>query len=229
MKYLWELAVRAKKSKIGLESVTFVKAEQFSPYLEVSLEDLNEAHIPNLVEINPYYSFLSVFKDYFDPDYQSDVEIRHELFNLMIHFLAELDTHMGMTKREYELIFVIQDIEQGVYGDGLRSDFNLFDLLEKKVVAENLLRLHLLGEGVYLFQDTVRKLYKNATIYGNLTDKDVLMVHLLVEESRSHVERIQLLHQLFLPYHYEVEIYWIQLFGVIGVDESMKQEEIVMY
>jgi len=229
MKYIWDLIARAKSQEMNPTDLMFVPAKDFSPYLELSFEDLNDKNIPSVVEVNPYYRFLSVFKDYFDPDYDGDVEIRNELFNLIIHYLAELDTYMGMTRREYEINFVIGDVEQGLYGDEVSEGFRLFNLPEKKMVGENLLRLHLLGEGVYLFQDAVRKLYKKSVVYGNLTDRDVVMVHLLVEEEEDHRRRIQVLENLFLPYHYEVEIYWIYLFGIMGIDGAMKLEEMVLY
>ena len=229
MKYMWELIVRAKAQEVKLTDITFIPAKQFSPYLELSFEDLNDNNVPDVVEVNPYYRFLVVFKDYFDPDYHGDVVIRTELFNLIIHYLAELDTYMGMTRREYEIILAVEDVERGLYGDEVRDGFKLFDVLEKKVVADNLLRLYTLGEGVYLFQDTIRKLYKKATIYGNLTDEDMLMVHLLVEESEIDERKVRTLERLFVPYHYDVEIFWIHLFGIIGVGAAMKLEEIVMY
>ncbi|MCL1989641.1 MAG: hypothetical protein FWG67_02000 [Defluviitaleaceae bacterium] len=229
MKYIWELIAKAKGKGLQPTDLTFLPTKDFSPYLELNFEDLNDDTVPTVAEVNPYYRFLTVFKDYFDPDYHGDVTIRHELFNLICHYLAELDTYMGMTKREYELLFVIHDIEQGLYGHRIRDGFSLFDWLEKKVVAENLLRLYTLGEGIYLFDDTVRKLYKKATIYGNLTDKDVLMVHLLVEESDVHTRRIQCLKNIFLACQYDVDIYWIHLFGIMGIDGAMKQGEMVMY
>ena len=229
MKYIWELIARAKGKEMTPTDITFIPAKTFSPYLELNFEDLNHQGIPDVVEVNPYYRFLAVFKDYFAPDYHEDIEIRHELFNLIIHYLAELDTHMGMTKREYELIFVIDDIKRKLYGDTTANDFSLFTPLEKKMVAESLLRHYTLNEGVYLFQQTVRQLYQKATIYGNLTDKDVLLVHLLVEESEEQRQRIQVLKKLFLPYYYEVEIYWIHLFGIIGIESAMKLDEMVLY
>jgi len=229
MKYIWELVARAKSLEMRTTDLMFIPARDFSPYLELSFADLNDRRIPKVLEVNPYYRFLAVFKDYFDPDYDGDVEIRDELFNLIVHYLAELDTYMGMTKREYEINFVIADIERGAYGEGVEEGFGLFALLEKKVVADNLLRLHTLSEGVFLFQDAVRKLYLRSTVYGNLTDRDVVLVHLLVEESREHRERIRVLESLFLPYHYEVEIYWVHLFGIIGIDGAMRVGEVVLY
>jgi len=229
MKYIWELVARAKSQEMRPSELMFIPAKDFSPYLELNFEDLNDTRIPSVLEVNPYYRFLIVFKDYFDPNYDGDACIRNEFFNLTIHYLAELDTYMGMTKREYEINFVIADIERGDYGVAVREDFRLFSLLEKKVVADNLLRLHTLSEGVFLFQDAVRRLYQKAMVYGNLTDRDVLMVHLLVEESREHRARIGVLKKLFLPCYYGVEIYWMHLFGIVGIDRAMRMGEVVMY
>jgi len=229
MKYFWELVASAKSQAIALTDLTFLPAKNFSPYLELSFEALNDTTIPSVVEVNPYYRFLTVFQDYFDPNYPDDLAIRNELFNLIIHYLAEFDTYLGMTKREYELIFVIDEIERGCYGDLIGTGFNHFTPLEKKLVADNLLRLYTQGEGVYLFQDAINKLYDKATIYGNLTDKDLLILHLLVEETPVHRQKIHTLQALFLPHYYEVEIYWQRLFGIIGVDASMKQAEMVLY
>ena len=229
MRYIWELVAHAKSQELRPTDIVFAAAKEFSPYLELNFENLNDYSVPDVAEVNPYYRFLLVFKDYFDPDYDGDIEIRNELFNLIIHYLAELDTYMGMTRRDYEIIFVIYDTLRGLYGDKVSEDFRLFTLLEKKVVADNLLRLHTLNEGVYLFKDTVRRLYKKSTVYGNLTDRDVLMAHLLVKEGDEHVRRVQVLKSLFLPYHYEVEIYWIKLFGIVGIDGAMIQEDMVMY
>jgi len=229
MKYIWELVARAKSQELKPADIEFMPAKKFSPYLELSLEDLNDYSVPSVAEVNPYLRFLTVFKNYFNPDYDEDHEFRNELFNLIIHYLAELDTHMGITKRDYEVILASHDIESGLYGEELANGFRLFSLLEKKAVTANLLRLYTSNEGVHLFQDAVGKLYKKSTVYGNYTDRDVVMTHLLVEESEEHIGRIQVLKSMFLPCHYEVEIYWIHLFGIIGIDGAMKQEEMVMY
>ena len=229
MKQMWELIVKAKTLGIDSTGIVFTPAQKFSPYLELNFEDLNDDTVPAVIEINPYYRFLSVFKDYFDPDYHDDLTIRMELFNLIIHYLAELDTYMGMTSWDYEIILAVHDINCGFYGDKIRTDFDLFNIIEKKLIAGNLLRHHTLAEGVHLFQDTVRKLYPKAVIYGNMTDEDVIVVHLLMEESDVEKRIICILKQLFLPCHYGVEIFWIHLFGIIGVNAAMKLEEIVMY
>ena len=88
MKYIWELVALAKSQELRPTDIVFTSAKEFSPYLELSFEDLNDYSVPSVAEVNPYYRFLVVFKDYFDPDYDGDSEIRTELFNLIIHYLG---------------------------------------------------------------------------------------------------------------------------------------------
>ena len=229
MKYIWELMAQAKAEEIEPEQITFKKAEEFSPYMEMSFENLNDKHVPNIAQVNPYYRFTSVFKDYFNPDGEDEDIIRKQLFNVIVHYLAELDTYMGMTWREYEILLLIEDIKLGVFGKQTQEDFEFFKPVEKKIVCENVLRLYTIGEGIFLFQDIVKKLYPDSMVYGNLADKDVLMTHLFVKETDVDRRRIEVLKKLLLPCFYEVEIYWISLFGLLGVDVTMKQEEFLMY
>jgi len=230
MKYIWDLMARANAQEIPHNSLTFIPAKNFSPYLEISMENLNDTQIPEIIEVNPYYRFLPVFNDYFKPDYHDDECIREELFNLIIHYLANLDTYMGMTKREYEIILTIEDIKNGTVDPTIKDDFGkLFTISEQKIIGNNFLKHHTLNEGIYLFGDCVKKLYKKATIYGNLTEKDELLVHLLVGESDIHKARLNVLKQLFLPEYCDMELYWIFFCGIVGIDVAMTLDEMVMY
>jgi hypothetical protein len=229
VKYIWELVVQAKQLGVSKEKINFTYPQRFSPYMEMSFEHLNEVDFISEVEVNPYYRFLEVFKGYYHPDNLDDLEIRGILFDLIVHYLAELDSHMGLTKVEYHINFVIRDIERGIFGDLVREQFKTCSLLEKKQVANNVLRFYITGEGIYLFQDSIKKLFEKATIFANINDKDMLLVHLAVPETKEREQKVQLLKTIFLPFKYEIRIYWEHLFGVIGVPGLMKQGEILMY
>ena len=227
--YIWALLIKAIEEGIPKKAITFTYPKRFSPYLELNLEHLNDQNVTTVAEVNPYYRFLSVFKDYFHPDHEENMEIREVLYDLIMHYLAELDTYMGITKREYQINFVIRDIEAGIFGRDLQNKFSVFSLYEKKIIGNNLLRLYMTGEGVYLFQDSVKKIFAKAVIYADIKESDTIMVHLVAKETAARKQKIQLLQTLFLPFKYEIELYWEYIFGVIDVEGFMKQEEIVMY
>jgi hypothetical protein len=229
VKYIWQLAVQAKQLGVSKENINFTYPRRLSPYMEMSFENLNETDLITEVEVNPYYRFLEVFEAYYHPDNLEDLEIRDILFDIIIHYLAELDSYMGVTKREYHINFVIRDIEAGIFGDASREQFKSCTFLEKKHIANNVLRLYITGEGVFLFQDSIKKLFEKATIFANISDKDMLLLYLAVPETREREQKVQLLKTLFLPFKYEIKIYWEYLFGVLGVPGLMKQGEILMY
>lgn len=229
MNYVWELLIQAKQQGISKEKISFVCPRQFSPYMEISYDHLNETELVTEVDVNPYYRFSEVFKGYFHPDYLEDIEIREILFDLFFHYLAELDSYMGVTKREYQVNFVIKDMENGIFGDVAKEQFKYCTINEKKEIANNVLCLYTISEGVYLFQDSIKKLFDKATIFANNSDRDMLLIHLAVPETKEREQKVQLLKTIFLPLKYEMRIYWEHLFGVIGVPELMRQGEILMY
>ena len=229
MNYIWELLVRGRQQGISHHEITFTYPERFSPYTELSFEHLNQEEVMEVADVNPYYRFNEVFQGYFHPDYLEDKEVREVLFDIIIHYLANLDSYKGMTKREYHINFTIREIESGIFGETVREGFQTCTLKEKKIIAENVLRLHQTGEGIYLFQDSIRKVFEKSTIFANNSDRDMLLIHLAVPETREREQKIQLLKTLFLPFKYEMRIYWEYLFGVVGVPELMKQGEILMY
>ena len=229
MNYIWELLVRGRQQGLSGEEITFTYPERFSPYTELAFDHLNQSEVVTVAEVNPYYRFNEVFKGYFHLDYLEDIEVREVLFDVLIHYLADLDSYMGMTKREYHINFTIREIGDGIYGETVKEGFQVCTLKEKKIIAENVLRLHQTGEGIYLFQDSIRKIFNKATIFANNSDRDMLLIHLAVPETKEREQKVELLKTIFLPFKYEMRIYWEYLFGVVGVPELMKQGEILMY
>ena len=69
MNYAWEAVLMAEKEKRGRNGLRFVEASIASPYMEVSVADLNlECPEDDRVEINPFYRLGDVFGQLFDKD-----------------------------------------------------------------------------------------------------------------------------------------------------------------
>jgi hypothetical protein len=227
--YIWHAVIQAERGGIPREELQFVPAEVFSPYMELSSKFINSKTVEDQVEVNPYYRFQDLFQHLFDPNYVEDTELRHSLFDLLIHFLADIDRTQGMNKREFHIRFAIQDAEMGLFGDSLGEKLRLLDRDQRDAIFGNLLRLYESGEALYLLKDTVRRIFPGTTIYSNSLGKDELIFYMSIEESEENVSRIQLILELFLPLHYTVELYWRSHFGIIGVDDSMKIDQIALY
>ncbi|WP_088825469.1 iron-dependent peroxidase [Listeria goaensis] len=230
MMFSWEFYIRRLQDTGNLDGIIFKMPKRYSAYMELSFENLNTMTTgQEEVEVNPYYRFAPIFQSMFLPDNRNDEEIKAILFDLVFHYLTELDCKKGMTKREFYIQFVCRDIENGLFGEIVAEDFQYLQQGEKQIIANNLIRLYKTGDGVYLFQDTVMKLFQKATIFAHASDKDMLIIHLHTKETAEKGRKISLLKALFLPFKYELEFYWEYIFGVLAEDAFMRQEEIIIY
>ena len=229
MNYIWELMIRAKEKGIDEADVFFKYGKPFSPYMELSFEDINETKILYEVEINPFYRYHSIFKELFEPDVNENEELIEVLHDLIIHHLKDIDVFMGMNKREYYIKFVIEDIKNGFFGDYIRERIDIFNLGEQKIIANSILNLYKTNECMHLMKDTVSRIFRNAYIFSNIAEKDEIILFLRTKETKEKHEQIEVLKYLFLPFKCHVEVYWEQIFGVIGTYEMMKMDEIMNY
>ncbi len=105
----------------------------------------------------------------------------------------------------------------------------MFTAEEKKTLANNLLRLYETGEGVYLLRDTVRRIFTSTYIFSNAEERDEIIFYLRTKQTEQKEQKLEVIKYLFLPFKCTVEVYWENIFGVIGVDDLMKIEHIMNY
>jgi hypothetical protein len=229
MNYVWDLVIKAHHAGIPIEKLTFIPAKVYSPYMELSNEHLNFKAIEPEIELNPYYRFYEIFKDLFDINNEEDRELRNVLFDVVIHFLTRIDLRQGMNKTEYYIRFILREIAGGSFGPVVRERFGLLNESEQNIVAENVYRLLLTGEMLYLLKDTMQKIFNNSTIYANYETTNELLFFIACEKNELNVEKLELIKELFLPLKFVTIIYWKDHFGIIGMDETMHMDHIAMY
>ena len=229
MNYIWELMIRAKEKGVDEADVFFKYGKPFSAYMELSFEDINETDILHEVEINPFYRYYSIFKELFEPNINENEELIEVIHDLIIHHLKDIDVFMGMNKREYYIKFVIDDMKDGFFGEYIKDKIDIFTLGEQKIVANSILNLYRTNECMHLLKDTVSRIFRNAYIFSNIAEKDEIILFLRTKETKEKYEQIEVLKYLFLPFKCNVEVYWEQIFGVIGTYEMMKMNEIMNY
>lgn len=228
MNYIWDLIIKAKNLKIPKGNIKFSPASKYSPYMELSNENLNFSEIDKNVEINPYYRFYEIFKDMFNINNHEDVELRNTLFDILIHFLTDIDINQGMNKKEYYSKFILKDIYNNLFGTSIKEKINLLEHEEKIMLIDNILKLYSTGQALYLLKDTLRKLFKNSILYTS-EEKDELIFYMGEEKTEINEEKLKLIKEIFMPIKFNTEIYWGNHFGIIGIDESMRIDEIALY
>ena len=107
MNYAWEVVLQAEKENQSRDMLQFVEASEPSPYIEVSMTDLNmDALEESRVEINPLYRFEDVFGRLFDKNVEEMKKTREIFFDVCMHYIVQLDLREGISKEDFYLSLI---------------------------------------------------------------------------------------------------------------------------
>ena len=230
MNYAWEAVLLAEKNKKERDNLRFVEAACPSPYIEVSVTDLNTQAIEeDRIEINPLYRFEKVFGRLFDKNITDMQDTRALLFDICMHYIVQLDLREGLTKEDFYESRIAADIQGGVYGEAALKRFRLFRKSEQKIILRACLMLMKSGDYMTSFKTAVTGVYPHACIYENNEAAYELLVYLGADETDEERERADFLKEMFLPIQEMVYFFYEYPFGVIGVDETMMVDEMVLF
>jgi hypothetical protein len=231
MNYIWDMAIKAARQDIQPDTITFVPSQSFSPYMELAFEDLNTALLETAptIEINPYYRFCDIFKKFLDVNFSGHAEIQTVLFDIITHYLLFIDYHQGLCKREYYGKFILNDIQNGVFGQQLQSSIDVFTIDERHSLLSGLISLYRTSASVHLFKQVVRQIFVHGIIYYRSEDTPEVLIYLGVAETALTRQKIDTLLAFFLPLGFAFRLYWQQHFGIIGLDQTMQMDNIVIY
>lgn len=230
MNYLWEILLQAGEQGVERAKLHFRAADTYSPYIELSEEFLNIVRLsePYVVEINPYYRFLSVFKNIFHPELSDYPELRKGLFQILVHQLGESDLKMGMTREEYYKKMLGREISQGIYGKDMAEAFGLFDKNEKEILLQGMLTMYRTGDNLTLFRHIMCALIPNCIVYHSNDDPYEILVYIGRKESGELNRKVEFIQRQFVGMRYHVDLYYEYHFGIIGIEDAMSVGEIAI-
>ena len=230
MNYLWEAFLNADERGIKKKQMRFLIAESYSGYMEISDSFLNQKELQEelRIEVNPYYRFYDIFKDLFHPEMQEFPDLRKSLANLIFHLLAENDAMSGMTKEEYYKQFLYQNIRSGAFGRDAADTIELFKREERELILSGLLRQYQTGSSLDIFKDMAEELLPENIIYHSNENYYEILVYVGVKKEEQIVAKVELLKKLFVDLPYHVDVYYEHHFGIIGVEETMRIDEIAL-
>ncbi len=230
MNYAWEAVLQAEKAGRNRDMLRFVEAKAPSPYIEVSMEDLNlEAPEEDRIEINPLYRFEDVFGRLFDKNIEGMTQTREIFFDICMHYIIQLDLREGLSKEDFYCSLIADDLNKGSYGAAAAERFGLFEKAEQKIILRSYLQLLRTGNYLEEFRKAVKRLYPQAIIYENNEAAQELLVYLGVKESEKEREKAAFFVEMFLPIQAAVYYFYENHFGIIDVDETMMMDEMVIF
>lgn len=230
MNYAWEAVLQAEKNNIDRNTLHFTEAYNPSPYMEVSVIDLNqESPEEERIEINPIYRLQDVFGTLFDKNITGMEQTRELFFDVCMHYIVQLDLREGLSKEDYYCMLAEADIRNGRYGPSAKESFSLFGRAEKKAILLSYMQLLKTGNYLEEFRKALVRLYPHAYIYENNETVYELLVYLGVKETERERQRAAFLREMFLPIQETVHWFYEHHFGIIGVDETMMMDEMVIF
>jgi len=230
MNYIWETLLKADKQKIHRKKIKFMKATICSPYMEIACEDINAVLLPenNMVEVNEYYRFYEVFKDLFNINIEESRELREVLLDILLHYLGELDLQKGLCKTEFYKDFLMKDILNKTFGEKLANNINYFEKEECDALLNGLITLYKTGVSLQLFNKIVRNVFKKSIVYSNKEKPKNMYIYLGEVKTEEFEKKIDFILDTFLSIDMKPLIFWDQHFGILGLNNTMKNDEIVM-
>ncbi len=230
MKYIWDILLKADQQKINRKRIKFVPAKICSPYMEIAFDELNAASLPedNIVEVNECYRFYEIFKDLFNINVEESKELREVLLDILLHYLGELDLKRGLCKTEVYKKFLMKDIVNKVFGEELANKIHYFEKEECDTLLNGLTTLYNTGVSLQLFNKILRKVFKNSIVYSSKEKPKDMYIYLGEVWNKKLQNKIDVIVDTFVPIDMKPLIFWNQHFGILGLNNTMRMDEIIM-
>ena len=230
MTYLWEVLLKADEQEFPRDKIRFIQTKTVSPYMEVTYDELNRKHLDEApVEVNAYYRFSSIYDNILEGQLDGYPEFRDALYDILMHYLAEINMREGLCKNEYHGLFLREDVKAGKFGRQFREVFRTFERRHIRFVIESMVRLYGLGPSVTLFRSVMRQIYPKSIIYLDSVERRELLIYIGRKEKPELRRQVDFLISLFVPFDYVIHLFWDLHFGIFGVNETLELDEFVIY
>lgn len=213
----------------------FIVSQVISPYIELNMEDINKIDEDSfleekIIDINPLLRFQELFfklertdlKDY-------NKEIKELLTNIIFHLIGRIDLYTGQNKKDIIVKEIVKDIKNGAFGKEIKNFFKSFKEYEKYIVADVLYSMYNQFGLIESFKKAFKLIFSDSIIYDNISSTTNLVIYLNYSRNKNNLNKVKVLKELFLPLGLEIDLFWINHFGVIGVNSTMRIGQIAVF
>ena len=235
MNFLWDIALRAEEQGFLEQDLFFRQAREYSPFFEQSFPCINEQKVENAtIELNLLYRFADIFQEILFPEGLGLQEDEYEVFRLYfidaaLHTLLFTDLRNGLSKRELYIRKMWEELLDGTFWREAVRNFSGIDR-HKQVRLATLLQTQMeTGSSLIIFRRAVLVLYPDAMLYQIKNERKKLLLYLKEKKTDAGEKKMQFVKDMFLPIGFELRIFWQYHFGIIGIDATMKLDEMALY
>ncbi len=230
MNYIWETALYAYEHDQRFEDISLVATKVPNPYMEVIFDNINQTDLTgNEVEVNLLYRFSAMFAELVDINYPEYPELKKALVNIILHYLTILDLRQGLSRHEYYIKFIKEDVWTTQYGQRAKDDFGYFAKWQRRYVYNSMLKMYLTGPSLLGLKMLLKTLYPKSILYLSTDEKKRILVYIGQSETAALRGQLRFICDMFVPIEYIVHLFWEQHFGIIGIHETMIPDDLMMF
>lgn len=235
MNLLWDIALRAQEQGLKEEDMFFRQAQEYSPFFEQSFSCVNEQQVESgTIELNLFYRFADIFQDILAPETIGLEEKEYEEFRIffvdaVLHTILFTDLRHGVSKRDVYIQKILEELLDGTFWKEASEKFRRMEHQKQTRLAALLLTQMETGSSLILFRRAVRILYPDAMLYQMKKEPKKLLLYLSSRKTEAGEQMMQFVEEMFLPVGFELRIFWQYHFGIIGIEDTMKLDEMALY
>ena len=236
MNFVWDIVLNAENQEIKKKDLFFKQASIYSPWYEQSFSQLNKTEIDDsVIEINALYRFNHIFKELLHTNIKDDPsnalmqEFSEYLFDIFIHALSEVDLKHGLTKREFYVRKIRQELLAGQFGKNAMQALHTMNTKLQHEIANELLTQMQTGSTLLSFRRAMNMTFSGCFIYQSKFNCKELFVYLGRKEKDQYRKQFEFVMDAFLPLGFTAKVFWEYHFGIIGVDATMSTDNIALF
>ena len=169
------------------------------------------------------------FDEVMEPLFQSKVidgEKRDWLFDVFMHYLIELEFRSGLTKTDWNVHAVMDEMENDRYGREITKLYQELSDREKYYVAHMITKQERTGASVEKYAEVLSVLLENGIVYKNKYSEKTLLLYVGKRENTQDKNKIRLAEELFQPLGYDLVTFWEKHFAVLDEKQTMEIDQI---
>lgn len=212
----------------NLAQVKFQQMKDFSPYCEMEEDCIKHGKQgKQILELNSFYRYEDIFYSLFVQEDLSE-EVRNWLFDVMFHYIVCLEFGQGCSGHEIRIRKEQKNLLSNVYGKKIAEWYKHLTKEQKYLIGYYMECQRTSGASIHTFASAITGLLE-CVVYKNLIESKTLIVYVSESKSQEMETTIQCVEELLLPLDYEVRTLYREHIGILGEDNTMMVEEIIIF
>ena len=138
--------------------------------------------------------------------------------------MAQLDKNKGLSYRQTLIEKIRNEISDGLYGEFVQKSWGNLSSKEQETILYGLSQRRLLDNENF-FMDTINKIFPASSLFYE-RNTNLYYLYIYEENTEDNIKKYELIKYLFWNKNYTLQAVWKYYYGIIGVSDTMKIDQI---